>query len=102
MEKIFFAIGYEKVEKRIRELLDTQGFIYEVVYAAVHKESVISEIPSKKPSILILSEALQGKINVFELAFNIKRSFPEIRIIFLAAAGKEEDANIFNFPLQKR
>ena len=96
MEKIFFAIGNEKVEKRITNLLDAEGFGYEVVYAAVHKEAVLSEIASKKPSILILTEGLPGKIDVFNLAVNIRRSFPEIRIIFLASHKSDGDASIAN------
>lgn len=97
MESIFFAIGNVSVEQKIQSLLDQEGFQYTVCGAVNHKEAVLNEVPVKKPTVLIMKEGLSGsKPNIFQLAVNIRRNYPNTRIIFIAGDREEGDSSISN------
>lgn len=95
VEKIFFAINHQQVENAIKKSLeDIDGFKFEVVFAAVHKEQVVNEIMTKRPTILILEEGLQGNVDIFTLVEQISKHLPETRIIFLAGDRKAGDPKL--------
>lgn len=93
--KILFAIGSREAEDYIMNSLNNDvADEYDFVGAAVYKENLIELINSKKPDILIIREGLDGNVDIFDLAKNITRDFPFIRVIFISADRKIGDKKL--------
>ena len=93
--KILFAIGSREAEEYIMNTLNNDiPDEYDFVGAAVYKENLIELINLKKPDILIIREGLDGKVDIFNLAKNITRDFPFIRVIFISADRKIGDKKL--------
>ena len=98
MKTIVSAIGHKEGEEYISKHI--HEYNAKIIGLTTHKEGVIPQLKRHSPDFLILRENLPGKIDVVSLIYDIKHSFPETTIIFLAGKRKEGDpllAQLVNF-----
>lgn len=88
MEKIFLAIGHRELEEYLKAQLHTE---YEFTDQVVYKEGIFKSIEQNIPDIVIIRETLPGKLNIMSIVYEIRNSFEDIRIIFLAGNRKPGD-----------
>lgn len=89
MQKIFLAIGHRQVEDYIKGNLQREfNFVGETVY----REGILKGLTQCNPDILIVRETLEGSSNITEIIYNVRTSFPDIRIIFIA--GKRDPGDV--------
>lgn len=100
MKRVLLALGNQNVEKAVSNQLD--GSDYEVVGAVVYREAILREIEQKYPDIIVINEGLSGKENIMTMLYNIRRKYPNMRIVFLASKrnpGDEFLATLVNYSI---
>lgn len=87
VKKILLAIGHEKVENIIKkQILNNPYYSHNFIFSekpAVYREGLIRMIGQENPDILILRETLQGAIDLSQLIFEIRTTYPLLRIVLL-------------------
>jgi len=89
MEKILLAVDFRQLEDYLEKELKKE---YLFVGATVYREGVIRSIAQKKPDILVIRETLKGKENILSLLYEIRSTFPRLRVIFIAGKREPGDA----------
>lgn len=80
---IFLALGHVELENYLKQSLeDSYVFLGETVY----KEGIMKALSTSNtiPDILVVRETLPGNADLLKIIYEIRRKFPDIRIIFLA------------------
>lgn len=97
MEKILLAVGHRELEVYLESQLNKE-FIF--VGATVYREGILRAIGQKVPDIIVIRETLEGNENIMSIIYQIRTSYPNLRIIFLAGnrvVGDELLANLVNY-----
>ena len=90
MKKVYFAIGYQPVEKFIAKQMEGK---IEIVGSAVYRESILPAILEKEPDILITRETLPGSTDFLEIIDRIRvECSKDIQIIFITGGRQPGDA----------
>lgn len=67
---------------------------YEVVACVVHKDSVLDYIDGNAVDVLVLIEGLNGNVDDFKFAIDLKIRYSDLRIVFIAGARGPGDKNL--------
>lgn len=67
---------------------------YEVVACVVHKDSVLDYIENNGVDVLVLIEGLNGNVDDFKFAIDLKIRYSDLRIVFIAGARGPGDKNL--------
>ena len=86
--KIFFAIGYESIEKYIEK--EMQGKARIVGYT-VYREGIEKGVLNNNPDVVIIRETLTGTKSMLEIIYSLRKNHPNLRIIFMAGDRKPGD-----------
>lgn len=86
MKKIITAIGNEEINQKLKELN-----LFEIIgYDIQYQEGILEVLENQKEiNILILSEKIQGNINIIDLLEEIKRINNKIEIILILENNSE-------------
>ena len=90
-KKIMFAIADRETEDYLKTVIKEDCPDTEIVGIVTYKEKVIQKVNQLEPDILLLRETLPGTLNITELLFELRYSYPNVRIIFLAGDRKPGD-----------
>ena len=82
MKSILMGIGYANWENElIRKLKLEKRFVFTEV--AIDRGSIIAKVKQYKPDIAIFREALTGQGDWLEIIYTLRKTMPELRIIFI-------------------
>ena len=89
-KKVLLAVGNELAEKKIQERLPKE---FKVVGIAIYREQVLSLLEQQQNvDILLLRENISGSIDVLNMIFTIRNSYPNVRIILMTGQRDVGDA----------
>lgn len=103
MKKLLIATGNRELDDAIAAHIKAK---YENEYLldfTSYREGVMHKISAFNPDTIVLSEMLSGNIDLLELAFDIKKHFAGIRVVFLTGADRKGELpllvahNIYDF-----
>lgn len=89
MKKVMTAIGNQNLNQKLKQE-DTLEVVSEDI---PYKEGIIEVLEKKQVDVLILSELLQGEIELKELIEKIKENSPNIQIILFLEKKNQELEN---------
>ena len=101
-KKILYATGDTDLNDAIRNYLrDFDASQYKSAGDAGYREVVLNKISELNPDIVILSDLLSGQAPLMQMIFDIKKYFPNLRIIYLTghddnSTGKLTQLVIYN------
>ena len=87
MKRILLALGVKDFEKALKHRLS--GNEYQIVGEAIYRESVVKKIKETAADILIIRESLTGNKDILELITQIRTTFQNVRIIFIASKKRK-------------
>lgn len=99
MEKVLLAIGNIKIEEYLTKQLSGE---FQFVGTSTYREGILKNIENNIPDIIILREGLKGSQNISSIIYDIRRDYPETRIIFITGnreAGDELLAMLVNLQI---
>ncbi len=89
MMRVLLAIGYITLEEYLIKKLDKE---FQFVGAIGYREGIIHAIKQNKPDIIIIRETLEGNENILKIINEIRSSFSEVRVVFIAGDRYPGDA----------
>lgn len=89
MQKIFLAIGHRQVEDFLEKNMKNE---FNFVGTTVYREGILKGIAQSIPDILIVRETLEGSTNIMDVIYQVRTSYPDIRIVFIAGKREPGDA----------
>ena len=99
MEKVLLAIGNIQIEEYLTKQLSGE---FQFVGTSTYREGILKNIENTIPDIIILREGLKGSQNISSIIYDIRRDYPETRIIFITGnreAGDELLAMLVNLQI---
>lgn len=77
---VILAVNDKKIEKYV-----TSGAIPEVTVLSTlrHREPIVDAVYNRNPNLLILSPKLKGKMDMKDLIRTIRKSRPDVRILYI-------------------
>lgn len=99
MEKVLLAIGNIQIEEYLTKQLSGE---FQFVGTSTYREGILKNIEKNIPDILILREGLKGSQNISGIIYDIRRDYPDTRIIFITGnreAGDELLAMLVNLQI---
>lgn len=82
MKRILLAIGVKDFERALQNQLIGE---YTIVGEAIYKEAILKGIRETAPDIVIIREKLPGSKDILEILTEIRKKYPNLRIIFVAS-----------------
>lgn len=97
MEKVLLAVGHRVLEEYLEKILKNE-FLF--VGNTTYREGVVRAIGQNSPDVVVLRETLSGNENIMKIVYQIRDSFPRVRIVFIAGnreIGDELLATLVNY-----
>lgn len=86
MYRILLALGVKNFEAALKSRINSNKYV--IVGEAIYKEAVPKAIKETSPDILIIRESLSGSKDILELLTYIRRTYHNLRIIFIASSER--------------
>lgn len=88
-KKILFAIDARELENIFKTQFGSSYRIADEV--ATHREAILDKINYERPDTVIIRETIIGSTPIDEVIFDIRKSFPNVQVVFITARDNPSD-----------